>query len=80
MDLDVLANDAGVGKYVASYVTTSASFKGAINIAPNGQFLTYRLPGQYDGSTFTDALTYVVRDGSGASSQARVSIRITPGE
>ncbi|WIA14123.1 hypothetical protein OEZ85_002667 [Tetradesmus obliquus] len=78
MDLDVLANDAGLNKYIASYVTTSASFKGALSIAANAQYLTYRLPGQYDGSSFTDVLTYVVRDSSGASAQARVTIHITP--
>lgn len=80
VDLDVLANDEGVGKYIASYTTSTTSFRGALVIGPDGRYLTYRLPVQYDGARFTDALTYIVRDSSGASAQARVSIRIAPGE
>jgi hypothetical protein len=80
MDVNVLANDEGVGKYISSYFTTSTSFRGAVSISNDGQVMTYRLPGQYDGSRFTDTLTYTVRDGRGSSAQAGVSIRIAPGE
>jgi hypothetical protein len=80
MDLNILANDEGFGKYISSYFTTSTSFRGAVSISSDGQVMTYRLPGQYDGARFTDVLTYTVRDGRGASAHANVSIRIAPGE
>jgi hypothetical protein len=80
MDLNILANDEGLGKYISSYFTTSTSFRGTVSISSDGQVMTYRLLGQYDGSRFTDVLTYTVRDGRGASAQASVSIRIAPGE
>jgi hypothetical protein len=78
--LPVLDNDKGNGIGVTSLLDKSVGFRGEISIPAGRQSITYELPWTYEGAAFIDKFKYIIRNSTGQSAQASVTIQVTPGE
>jgi hypothetical protein len=79
-DLPVLQNDIGNGLVVSSVLDKSSGFRGILSIPAGGQSISYELPQMFDGVAFTDKFKYIIKNSTGHSAQASVTIQITSGE